>query len=59
MPGSSAMKKASSRLGRGLRRLSKSSGAKTSKLPIKAGMNLARESVPPPYIKNKRDVERM
>src|SRR5690606_3080638 len=30
-PGSSAMKKASNRLGRGLRRLSKRSGAKTSK----------------------------
>lgn len=47
-PGSRAMKKARSKPGRGLRRLSKRRGAKTRRLPMRAGTSRARKFVPPP-----------
>ncbi len=49
-PGSRAMMKARIRLGRArsVRRLSKRRGAKTRRLPMRAGMSRARKFVPPP-----------
>jgi hypothetical protein len=46
MPGSRAMKKARSRLGRGLRRSSKSRGARTSRLPTQGGEQSGEEICP-------------
>ena len=59
-PGSRAMKKARIKPGRGLRRFSSNRrGAKTRRLPIKAGMSRARKSVPLPYRKKRIAVDRI